>query len=329
MKNHMNENHQSAVGSKTSADEEIKWVFSRKSNLWVPKHKKRTGFEGKTIWDWTQLLIIPLVLAIGGFLFTAYQHNADQQRTLDQQQAAILQTYIDNIQDLLLNHDLQGLGVKLQSDSVRHEDVVELARARTLTALRGLDSERKGILVKFIYEAGLIGFDDNKANTHDAVIYLDDSDLRTADLSGASLSGANLNSVHLNGADLSGAYLFDAHLNGADLSGANLIRADLNYASLSNAYLTGAVLTGVQLTNAYLFGAYLRSDDLSGAYLTVADFSSADLSGADLRSTYLSGANLSGANLSGAHNLTQQQLDQVYSCKDATLPPGLICHQNH
>ena len=34
------------------------------------------------------------------------QHESDQQSALDQQRAAILQTYIDNIQDLLLNHNL-------------------------------------------------------------------------------------------------------------------------------------------------------------------------------------------------------------------------------
>ena len=29
-----------------------------------------TGFAGKTLWDWLQLLIIPLVIAAGGYLFT-------------------------------------------------------------------------------------------------------------------------------------------------------------------------------------------------------------------------------------------------------------------
>src|SRR5438874_951627 len=72
-------------------DQKEKGVFNR----------PRKG--GKTIWDWMQLLIIPFVLTVGGLLFSAYQHNTDEQRTLDQQQATILQTYIDNMQDLILN----------------------------------------------------------------------------------------------------------------------------------------------------------------------------------------------------------------------------------
>ena len=113
-------------------------------------NRPRAWAGGKTIWDWMQLLIIPFVLTVGGLLFSTYQHNTDQQRALDQQQATILQTYIDNIQDLLLNHKLLK--------SKPYDDAAILARARTLTALQGLDSERRGVLVKFIYDTGLIGF---------------------------------------------------------------------------------------------------------------------------------------------------------------------------
>ena len=40
----------------------------------------------KTIWDWLDLLIVPIVLALGGYLFTRSENqrtreNADQQRT--------------------------------------------------------------------------------------------------------------------------------------------------------------------------------------------------------------------------------------------------------
>src|SRR2546421_11998745 len=85
---------------------------------------KWTGFSGKTLWDWLQLLIVPIVLAGGGYLFGTWQHNVDQQQALDQQQSTTLQTYIDNIQDLLLNHNL------LKSKPI--DDVAILARARTL-----------------------------------------------------------------------------------------------------------------------------------------------------------------------------------------------------
>src|SRR6266487_2681281 len=238
----------------------------------------RPGAGGKTMWDWMQLLLIPVILVIVGSYFSnqqtqtslqvsQQQHLQDQANALDQQRAAILQTYIDNIQDLLLNHNLLGDSPipKNESDKVTIQEVQELARARTLTALQGLDAERKGRLVHFIYEARLIGFatPTNRLfefNSHVSIINLFDAELSGVNLVGVDLSGANLSSADLSGANLSDAYFF-----GVNLSGANL-------------------------------------------------------SLADLKGTFLYKADLSLADLRGAHNLTQQQLDQVYSCDRATLP---------
>jgi hypothetical protein len=258
------------------------------------------GFSDKTGWDCLDLfakLAIPIVVVVATILFgwwqgqladlqhqsdqklAQQQHDSDQQSTLDQQRTAILQTYIDNIQDLLLNHNLLG--------SKPNDDVAILARARTLTALQGLDPERKGRLLMFLHEDELIGFDDNNGKKHESII---------------NLSGANLNRVYLFGANLRGA-----DLSNADLSGANLRGADLSDTNLFNDYLTGAVLFG-----AILFGAELFE---------------ARLVGADLTGTNLSDADLGDANLTDAQNLTQPQVDQVHSCENATLPPGLTCHR--
>jgi uncharacterized protein YjbI with pentapeptide repeats len=78
----------------------------------------------------------------------------------------------------------------------------------------------------------------------------------------------------------------------------------------------------------YLFGADLRDVDLSVANLAGANLSGATLAGADLTKADLSGADLIDAHLSDALSLTQQQLDQVDTCKGAILPPGLTCHHN-
>jgi hypothetical protein len=206
-------------------------IQKRLTDIRRSRRFKWTGFSGKTLWDWLNLLatlLIPIVVVgatIGFGWWQAHladvqhqqdqqsatlQHQQDQVSALDQQRAAILQTYIDNIQDLLLNHHLLI--------SKPTDDVAVLARARTLTALQGLDPNRKGSLVQFIYEAQLIGFLDSTGKQHDIII------------------------------------------------------------------------------------------DLSGALLSFTDLFDADLS--------------------KARNLTQQQLDQVYTCKGTILPQGLTCHQN-
>jgi uncharacterized protein YjbI with pentapeptide repeats len=270
-------------------------------------NRPRAG--GKSFWDWMQLLLIPVILVIVGSYFSyqqtqtslqvsRQQHQQDQANALDQQQATTLQTYIDNIQDLLLNHNLLGNSPKPKSDAdkVAIKEVQELARARTLSAMRQLDGTRNSFLLQFLQDAQLIGFQ------NDNIVSFEAADLSFTDLRNAHLNDANLRNAHLN----------NANLNGADLNG-----ADLNGADLSDAHLNGASLSNADLSNAHLIGAHLNGADLSGA----------DLSGANLNGASLSIGTLSDDDLSIA-TLTQQQLDQVRTCAGAILPQGLICHHN-
>ena len=98
--------------------------------------------------------------------------------------------------------------------------------------------------------------------------------------------------------DLSYADLSCASLHGADFSGANL-----RYAYLCGAYLRNADLSRADLSDAHLCGANLRNADLRGADLCDANLSGADIRGADIRGADIRGANLSNANLLGIKNM--------------------------
>jgi uncharacterized protein YjbI with pentapeptide repeats len=126
------------------------------------------------------------------------------------------------------------------------------------------------------------------------------------DLSGASISDANLLALDVSELNLIGEHLIVADLRGANLSGGNFSRADLRRATLcsanlSDANLSRANLTGADLSRANLTGAVLREAYLSGTDLTAANLSGANLAEADLMEADLSGANLTGANLTGAN----------------------------
>lgn len=215
-----------------------------------PRLYPLTGFQGKTLWDWLELLIIPIVLAIGGFTLdqlqsdreaarAAVQRELEQtradQRTeseraiaTDNQREEALQTYLDDMSELLL---VGGLRTSSPEAEIR-----SVARTRTLSTLRRLDRERKGFLLQFLYESQVIGGPDPLVQLHKA-------DLSGAILSGAILSGAILVEASLSGANLanatlSGAILMDANLDGADLTNANLQQATLNLDTLKGASLT-------------------------------------------------------------------------------------------
>lgn len=243
-----------------------------------------SGLLGKTSWEWLELLIVPLGLAVGAFYLDS-RVEVRQERIADERvKQEILDSYLEKMQGLLLDRSLR----KSSEDS----EVRSVARAITTTAMKDLDAARNALLIDFLQESNLVssGSSSEEENTKDITI----------------LSGLNLSNADLSDADLHNADLFDADLSGADLSGADLSDADLFDANLSNVYL---------------FNADLSSADLSGADLSGADLFDADLSGAILSGVDLSGADLSGAILSGAKKLTEEQMSAAKLCK-TTLPEG-------
>jgi uncharacterized protein YjbI with pentapeptide repeats len=231
-----------------------------------------------------------ITLAIGGA--TLYQtitdsNNAEEARGVDreiahdQQLEDALQTYFDKMGELLLK---EGLGAVAPKNEVLH-----IARTRTLTVLRALDPDRKNLIMQFLIDAELV---------------------KVINLSGVNLSGVNLSEVNLSGVNLSGADLSRANLGGANLEGANLEGANLEEADLEEAYLSRADLSRANLREANLGGANLEGANLSranleqanlfGAYLFGADLSRANLREANLGGASLEEADLFGANLGGA-----------------------------
>jgi|SRR5215211_802668 uncharacterized protein YjbI with pentapeptide repeats len=299
------------------------------------------GVSEKTFWDWLSILIVPMLLAVGGVLFTAYQGVRQQQIEKLRAQDTALQAYLDQMNSLLLEHNLRGSATK--------SDVKTLARARTLTVLDSLDNSRERQVMLFLIEAGLVRSESDgelpditltrvnlshadlgptvlglRLNLSGAILgeaNLRYADLTSADLNGAWLTGADLSDATLSSADLSSAILNGATLNGADLSNATLYKSQVKGTNLSDAVLSHADLSYASPLGADFEDADLSDADLSGALLSGADLSGALLVDANLSSSILSEANLSGADLTDA-KVTEEQLEQAKSLEGATMPDG-------
>ena len=208
--------------------------------------------------------------------------RAQQQQRIEDQRAqdTALQAFYEQIGDLLTEHDLR------RTDRT---DIPVLARAQTLTVLRRLDSRGKGHLLSFLYGAGLITPGEF---TGEAIISLNEADLR-----GTYLRGAYLKDADLREADLRGADIREARLDGALLGEADLTEAQLNWADLRNTDLIWTSLRHAALGRAILFKADLRRADLRETDLTVANLSEAILRSADLREADLTEAILTEADL--------------------------------
>jgi uncharacterized protein YjbI with pentapeptide repeats len=273
-------------GGQYVRDEELSvWQTKPERGQKEETKQSRWGFRGKTVWDFLQLLIVPLMLVAIGLVFSL-QQDARQQRVEDQRadaervladqraQDEALQAYLDQMSGLLLEKDLRTSEV--------NSEVRTLAQVRTLTVLGRLDPSRKTAVMQFLVDADLVQSIDER----DPII-----SLNGADLSGANVSDANLRNADLNGADLS-----DSDLSDSDLSFADSANADLSFADLSDANLRGASLSDVELRGAILRHANLSDADLSDAFLRGADLSNAFLRGADLSDSDLRGTDLSDVN---------------------------------
>jgi hypothetical protein len=174
--------------------------------------KARTT-QQPTPWDALGLLIIPvaggLIVTIVSHLYNKRQREREEAVQTLRAQDEILQKYLDQMSDLVVN---QGLRSK-SADSESESHIRNLAQARTIAALLGLDAEHKRRPLKLLYElgfirklnpileiknAGLDGANLSELTMHDA--YLKCIDLRLSDLKGADLEGSNLNLADLRAA---------------------------------------------------------------------------------------------------------------------------------
>jgi hypothetical protein len=238
---------------------------------WKPPPEKqdrreRWGFRGKTAWDWLDLMIVPVMLALFAGFFTTVQifwqtaQEDARQQAIEAQQAQFqrfleefrvqrdtLQRYLDLMSDLLLNHDLL--------DAEPGSDVVAIAQAQTLTTLRQLDSQGKRTVVLFLLDARLI----QASEGTEPVVDLAEADLSKADLSGASLEGADLSNADLSRSTLAGANLTGADLRGADLSNANL--ANVEGIAAEEIAAQAASLKGATMPNGQKYEDWLKRKD--------------------------------------------------------------------
>jgi uncharacterized protein YjbI with pentapeptide repeats len=242
-------------------------MIKRKTTSPKPSLKERfpswTGLQGKTLWDWISIILIPIALAIYAFIATEQQTAVMQQQkeiTDNQLKSDILWQYTSTIQGLILD---KGLLQSKSGDNVR-----TIATTQTALALEQLDGGRKGHLILFIHRSRLIDIDNpiiDLSGVDLSLANLRGVDIRESDYSEANFSGANLSGAYLSGAGLSEANLSRANLSGTELSGAELIESDLSEANLSGADLRFADLHEADFHEADLYGARVTSEQLKQA----------------------------------------------------------------
>jgi len=256
--------------------------------------------------------IAPLTISIAVFWLSVQQNKTSD----DNQKQQVMSDYFEQMTDLILDSKKYGEFKGKENSLAR-----SIARAKTLSTLRQLDGVRKGQVLKFLYEADLVGsctvdltklqlgdckerhLDLKEAKLDEATfeqLNLQKISLAGINLEGASLAYAQLPEIGLAGANMTGVKLYGANLTKAHLAGVHMSGAILEKAQFIDVKLQDADLRGAKLTDANLRGANLQNANLSKAVLRNAILDNADLQGANLSDVDLRGASLEGVNLKEA-----------------------------
>jgi hypothetical protein len=105
---------------------------------------------GVTLWNVFKVMAVPITVGAAVPLLNWLQKKRELEVESQRAQDAALQAYLDQMSQLLTDED-RPLHRSQQGDSLS-----TVARARTLTVLTRLNGERKGSVVRFLYESGVI-----------------------------------------------------------------------------------------------------------------------------------------------------------------------------
>ncbi len=231
----------------------------------------------KSVQSLLTVLVGAILAYLSNYVLQTRRSAEERERELAsrimQAQDEALQTYLDQMGESLFDADNPVQG------TVESNELVALARARTFALLPRLDERRKGVVVLFLSEAGLI----NRDNT---LIVLGGTRRRKPRLVGVDMrdgrapmpaGGLGENALTLGGANLEKIDLQGAALNGTDLSHVVLNYANFIGADLTEADLSGSLLVGADLTDADLSGAILDNATLLWANLYQAQIATAEV----------------------------------------------------
>ena len=207
--------------------------------------------ERKTLWNWLELLIVPLALAGIGLSVNA-RDNRQQRQRADADQA-LAATLAARTRSTPISHRCPSCCAETGSSGrPPGSEVAVLARTLTLTALRRLDGARKGEVVRFLAEARLV-------RSPRPIIDLRDADLTHVALRDARLDNVSAANADIRAADFSGAQLEDASFAGADLRRARFVASDLRRSDFSRGDLRGA-----DFPDAWIFSVSFAKSCLTG-----------------------------------------------------------------
>ena len=210
----------------------------------------------KPIWDWLELLLIPLLLALLGWFITWKNNKNEREITKNKSLQESFDSYLEFMSKLILENDM--------ANSDDHK-VPIIARARTINFLDSADSEKRGLVLQFLAETNLICAPNPIINLNG--INLNKTKLRNIRLEKISLKGVHLKNCDFKGANLKGSDFTSSNFENCNLSNSNLENSNLTYADMENVNLTNG-----NLVKATIDGTNFKQAKMENCLVTKTQF---------------------------------------------------------
>lgn len=261
----------------------------------------------KLLWDWLELLIVPIVLTLLGLLFNYTQKRTEieiaskkeiHEREIedDKNQEATLRQYLEQMNDLVFNKGL--------TSPTPTANVLGIARIITLTTLRRINSERAGVILRYLYEAKLLDADDLKVDISGIrlrkiklwkqidKINFQGVEFHESDFTGCELSNCNLNNSKFYRCNFRNANLINSSVEKTEFTMSDLTRANLSGVNGRHTDFSYSILIETKFNN-----AILQESEFFQTELFRTRFCDADLTSAIFANTILDHVNFIGATM--------------------------------
>lgn len=224
-----------------------RWEWVGVSNYTTPTISEGEEYQrAKTLWDWLELLIVPVALSGGAWILSENQKVIEENQVNERRRQLEYESYLSRMSQVLNKYSYPK---EIENSTFDKATM----RAWTLNTLRSLEPGKKGNIIQYLYDTNLI-------STDYQIIDLRSADLSNVDLERRFLPGINLSRSILTGANLKGVVLGGEFSIEVDDPSDPLNKIRLNGSDLSSADLTGADFTGAKLGGVNLKNAMI--DDL-------------------------------------------------------------------
>ena len=232
-----------------------------------------TGFEGRTLWEWLDLLGVPLLIAFIAWRFEVSQKRLEYIRISEENKISHiledkkLEITKKQVRFSVLNNALNEIYEIKEVNQISDLEsavggIKDLARSKIYSTILMLDSIRNRIFFDYLQSTkSTVDFSRCKFNFSELV----DCDLSNLKFPNAEFRKALCRNVKIDNTDFS-----NARLNGADFLGAKGERVNF-----SNAVLIGAEFGSSKLSHAKFINVEIQGVCFERADLSFADFTDA------------------------------------------------------